>query len=107
MTQTNEPNDRDRSLDRQLRILERRLTRLEETQFAGREVNGCFLDMCCTKQAFDRVCESIYGHEDRMDRRFDLLEAQFDRLEMRFNELDRKLDIALARSRDKTSRSDD
>jgi hypothetical protein len=107
MTQTNEANDRDRSLDRQLRILERRLTRLEETQLTGREVNGCFLRMCCPKQAFDQVCERIYALEDQMEARFDLLEARFDRLEMRFNELDRKLDIALARSRDRTSRSDD
>jgi hypothetical protein len=94
MIQTNEPKDRDR-LDRQLRVFERRLTRLEETQLTSREVN----------LGFDLVNEKIDALEDRSERRLDWLEARFDRLEARvesrFNELERKLDLTIARSRDK------
>ncbi|WP_310411001.1 hypothetical protein [Chamaesiphon sp. OTE_8_metabat_110] len=61
MTQANEPNDRDRSLDRQLRVFERRLTRLEETQLTGKEVN----------LSFDRVYDEIDALEDQMNQRFD------------------------------------
>jgi hypothetical protein len=43
MTQANDQlGDRERSVDRQFRILDRRLTRLEETQLTGKEINSGF-----------------------------------------------------------------
>jgi hypothetical protein len=38
MTQARDPNDRDRELDRELINLNRRLTRLEDSQVTGREL---------------------------------------------------------------------
>jgi Mg2+ and Co2+ transporter CorA len=64
MTQASEPSDRDRSLERQLRVFDRRLTRLEETQLTGKEIN----------LAFDRVYEEIDALEDQINARFDRLE---------------------------------
>jgi hypothetical protein len=88
--------DRNRALNRQFRVLERRLTRLEDTQLTGQEVN----------LSIDGVYAEIDGLEDQIDRRFDRLEARFDRLEMRieqqFHELNRKLDRSIASSPDNT-----
>jgi predicted nuclease with TOPRIM domain len=92
MTQANEPIDRDRSLNRQLRVFERRLTRLEETQLTGKEIN----------LFFDRVYDEIDALEVQMTQRFDRLETRFDRLETRFDELNRKFDMAIATLRDRT-----
>jgi hypothetical protein len=101
MTQANEPNDRNRSLDRQFRVLERRLTRLEDTQLTGKEVNF----------SFDHVYDEIDALEDQMNQRFARLERQIDqlatRVEQRFNELDRKFDLAIATSRDRAKISND
>ena len=82
MTQANEPNDRDRSLDRQLRGFDRRLTRLEETQLTGKEINV----------AFDRVYDEIDALEEQMNARFDRLESEVR--EMR-SELNGKIDIIM------------
>jgi hypothetical protein len=77
MTQANGPNDRERSLERQLRIFDRRLTRLEETQLTGKEIN----------LSFDRVYEEIDALEDQMNARFDQLE----------NSMNAKLDAIMQR----------
>jgi hypothetical protein len=39
MTQANEPNDKDRRIDRQLRTIARRVNRLENTQVTWGELN--------------------------------------------------------------------
>lgn len=75
MTQANEPNDRERSLERQLRIFDRRLTRLEETQLTGKEIN----------LSFDRVYEKIDALEDQMNARFDRLENSVAELKSEMN----------------------
>jgi hypothetical protein len=78
MTQANDqPNDRERSVDRQFRILDRRLTRLEETQLTGKEINS----------GFDRVYDEI-------DARFDRLEGEVRELR---SETNGKLDLILRR----------
>lgn len=97
MTKNNESSDRERSLDRQLRIFERRLTRLEETQLTGREVN----------LIFSLFSEKVDMLEEKMNQRLDWLEERVDRLEMRFNELDRKCDLAISRSRDRSTSAND
>ena len=92
MTQTNASNARERSLDRQFRILERQLVRLEDTQLTGKEVN----------YSFNHVYAEIDALEDQMNRRFDRLESQIERLanrvEERFNRLERKFDLAIETS---------
>jgi hypothetical protein len=89
MTQANEPNDRNRSLDRQLRVFERRITRLEETQLTGKEVS----------LAFDRVYDEIDALEEQMNVRFDRLESEIGeiRVEMREMrvEMNGKIDVIL------------
>ena len=107
MIQINQHHDRSHSLAR-FRVLERRLTRLEDTQLTGREINS----------SFDHVYEEIDTLEDRMNQIVDTpaeklyqrLEARIDRLELkieqRFDELNRKLELTIA-TRDKTSRSND
>lgn len=97
MTKNNESSDRERSLDRQLRIFERRLTRLEETQLTGREVN----------LIFSLFSEKVDMLEEKMNQRLDWLEERVDRLEVRFNELDRKCDLAISRSRDRSTSTND
>ncbi|WP_373548017.1 hypothetical protein [Chamaesiphon sp.] len=95
MTQTNESKTRSRHLDRQFRVLERRLTRLEDTQLTGREVNF----------SIDNVYDEIDALEDQMNQRFDRLESQIDllaaRIEERFNQLERKLDLAISTSQER------
>jgi len=109
MTQTNQHHDRSHSLDRQSRVIERRLTRLEDTQLTGREVNS----------SFDHVYDEIDALEDQMnqivdapaERLYQRLEIRIDRLELkieqRFDELDRKLELTIAISRNRTSSSND
>jgi predicted ATP-dependent Lon-type protease len=85
MTQANDqPNDRERSVDRQFRILDRRLTRLEETQLTGKEINS----------GFDRVYEEIDELKVEMNQRFDAQDAKIDNLGI---ELNGKLDFILRR----------
>ena len=94
-------NDRNRSLDRQFRVLERRLNRLEDTQLTGKEVNF----------SFDHVYKELDALEDQMNQQFDRLEIEIARLatrvEKRFNELDRKFDLAIATSQDRAKISND
>ena len=109
MIQINQHHDRSHALDRQFRVLERRLTRLEDTQLTGREINS----------SFDHVYGEIDALEDQMNQIVDApaeklyqrLEARIDRLELkmeqRFDELNRKFELTLVTSRDRTSRSND
>ena len=109
MTQTNQHHDRSHSLAQQFRVLERRQTRLEDTQLTGREINS----------SFDHVYQEIDTLEDQMNQIVDApaeklyqrLEARIDRLELkiqqRFDELNRKLELKTATSWDRTSRTND
>lgn len=89
MTQANEPNDRSKSLDRQLRAFDRRIRRLEETQLTGAEFGD----------AFERVYDEIDALEDQMMQRFDRLEREVSemRTEMRtaIQDLNAKFDIVM------------
>lgn len=58
MAQAQEPNDKNYEVERQLRSLNRRVERLEDTQVTGRELN----------RGFDRVYEEIDHLEDKVDR---------------------------------------
>ncbi len=85
MTQANDqPSDRERAVDRQFRILDRRLTRLEETQLTGKEIN----------LGFDRVYEEIDELKVEMNQRFDAQDTKIDNLGI---ELNGKLDLILRR----------
>jgi uncharacterized protein (UPF0335 family) len=64
MTQAREPDDR--GLDRTLRSFDRRLSRLEDTQVTGRELNN----------AFDRVYQEIDELKVEINQRFDRVENQ-------------------------------
>jgi ABC-type phosphate transport system auxiliary subunit len=74
MTQAREPND----YDRQIRHMNRRLERLEDTQVSPQEF----------ERAFDRVYDEIDTLKSEMNQRFDSLEGRFD-------QLDRKFDIVM------------
>jgi predicted nucleic acid-binding Zn-ribbon protein len=85
MAQAREPNDRDRELDRELISLNRRLTRLEDSQITGREL----------KESFGRVYDEIDALESQIDRRFDSMEGRFDRLEGEVRALNGKIETIL------------
>jgi hypothetical protein len=93
MTQANDqPNDRERSVDRQFRILDRRLTRLEETQLTGKEINSGFVGR---RPAFgNRVYDEIDALEEQINARFDRLEGEVRELR---TETNGKLDLILRR----------
>jgi predicted nucleic acid-binding Zn-ribbon protein len=71
MTSSNEPNDRERSIDRNLRSLNRRVDRLEYAQISPQEFS----------RAFDRVYEEIDDLKERfnqVDRRLDSMHGKID-----------------------------
>jgi uncharacterized protein (UPF0335 family) len=76
MTQAREPNDR--GIDRTLRAFDRRISRLEDTQVTGRELND----------AFDRVYEEIDELKAEINQRF-------DRVENEVREINGKVDLIL------------
>ena len=78
MTQAQEPNDRNHEINRQLRSLNRRVERLEDTQITGRELN----------RGFDRVYEEIDDLNDKID------DLQSEFIEFR-TEVNQKLDTIL------------
>jgi hypothetical protein len=78
MAQPNESNDRVIPIERQLRSLDRRIVRLEETQINARELN----------MVFERVYNDIEHLNMQMNARFDLIQ-----IEMR--ELNNKFDIVM------------
>lgn len=96
--------DRERYLERDLTIYDRRLTRLEQTQLTSKEV----------KLLFDNMADKIDMLAEQIDRQFDWLEARCDRLESRCDrlesycqELNRKLDLTISKSPDRARRSSD
>ena len=76
MTQAREPEDTD--LIKSLRRLDRRVSRLEDTQVTWRELND----------SFNRVYDEIDALEENMNRRFDEQSQKLD-------EQNRKIDIIL------------
>ncbi|ACK69487.1 conserved hypothetical protein [Gloeothece citriformis PCC 7424] len=78
MTQAQEPNDRSHEFERQLRSLNRRVERLEDTQITGRELN----------RGFERVYEEIDDINDKIDN------FQSELTEFR-DEVNQKLDTIL------------
>ena len=82
MTQSREPEDRNVQVDRELIRLNRRVTRLEDSQLTGRELND----------SFGRVYDEIDALEDQINQRFDALETAVNQ---RFNSLDAKFDIIM------------
>lgn len=86
MTQSNEPNDRNREIDRQFRSLNRRVElaaptlreRLEYAQISPQEFSS----------AFDRVYDEIDALEDTVNQRFDRIEGEI-------RELHRKFDVVM------------
>jgi predicted nucleic acid-binding Zn-ribbon protein len=78
MTENQEPNDRDYEISRQLRSLNRRVERLEDTQVTGRELNRGF--------------EQVYQEIDHIEDKLDLLQSEFNEFR---NEINQKLDTIL------------
>jgi hypothetical protein len=76
MTQAREPDDTD--LIRSLRRLDRRVSRLEDTQVTWRELND----------SFNRVYDEIDALEENISRRFDEQSQKLD-------EQNRKIDVIL------------
>ncbi len=74
MAQAQDSNDRDREIDRQLRGLNRRVERLEDTQITGGELN----------RGFDRVYEEINA-----------LRSEFTEFRDEMNQMNQKLDTIL------------
>lgn len=85
MTQSNEPNERNQDIDRQLRGLSRRVDRLEYSQISPQEFS----------RSFDRVYDEIDALEDIVNGRFDQVDEKFDQLEGEIRELNRKFDIVM------------
>ncbi len=76
MTQAREPDDTD--LMRSIRQLDRRVSRLEDTQVTWRELND----------SFNRVYDEIDALAENMNRRFDEQSQKLD-------EQNRKIDVIL------------
>ena len=68
MTQANEPNDNDRRIDRQLRTINRRVNRLEDTQVTWGELNV----------EFDRLYDEVDDLKKEMNQRFDSLSTELN-----------------------------
>jgi vacuolar-type H+-ATPase subunit I/STV1 len=85
MTQSQNPDDRDRPVDRELRALNRRVDRLEYTQVSPQEF----------RQAFERVYEEIDDlHDETIEMRSEL-NGKIDRVNSRLDALDAKFDIIM------------
>jgi uncharacterized protein (UPF0335 family) len=85
MTQSNDPNNQNPEIDRQLRSLSRRVDRLEYSQLSPQEFF----------RAFDRVYDEIDALEDIVNERFDRVNEIFNQLENEIRELNRKFDIVM------------
>ncbi|MGK7946090.1 MAG: hypothetical protein AB4058_16640 [Microcystaceae cyanobacterium] len=81
MTSAQNPNDRDHEIDRQLRSLNRRVERLEDTQITGGELN----------RGFDRVYEKIDHLNDKMD----AMQPELAGFREEINQIHQKLDTIL------------
>jgi chromosome segregation ATPase len=85
MTQAQNPDDRDRQVDRELRALNRRVDRLEYTQVSPQEF----------RQAFDRVYEEIDDLQDDVSQMRVELNEKIDRVNVRLDSIDAKFDIVM------------
>jgi predicted nucleic acid-binding Zn-ribbon protein len=85
MTQANQPNDRNREIDRELRSLNRRIDRLEYSQISPQEFS----------RAFDRVYDEIDALKDTVNERCDRIENDVRELKGAIGELNRKFDIVM------------
>jgi ABC-type transporter Mla subunit MlaD len=85
MTQSNDPNNQDREIDRQLRSLSRRVDRPEYSQLSPQEFS----------RAFERVYDEIDALEDIVNERFHQVNERFDQLGNEIRELNRKFDIVM------------
>jgi uncharacterized protein (UPF0335 family) len=83
--ESNQPNDRSRAMDRQLRAFERRIRRLEETQLTSAEFGD----------AFDRVYDEIDALEDQIVPRLDRLERSVSEMRSEIRDLNAKFDIVM------------
>jgi predicted RNA-binding protein with EMAP domain len=68
MTQSQEPNDRNNEVNKQIRSLNRRVQRLEYSQITPQELS----------ESFERVYEEIDALEDIIIQRFDRLESELN-----------------------------
>lgn len=85
MTQSNQPNNHDPEIERQLRSLSRRVDRLEYSQLSPQEFS----------RAFDRVYDEIDALEDIVNERFNQVNERFDQLQNEIREFNRKFDIVM------------
>lgn len=74
MTQTNEPNDFRREINRRFRDLSWRVERLKSTQMPARSLD----------EAFERVYDEIDALEDKVDALRDEIRERFKALEAKF-----------------------
>jgi predicted nucleic acid-binding Zn-ribbon protein len=81
MTQSQNPDDRDRQVDRELRGLNRRVDRLEYTQVSPQEF----------RQAFERVYEEIDDLKDEVR----ATNEKIDRVSVRLDSIDAKFDVVM------------
>ena len=82
MTTSRQPEDKD--FNRKLRRLDRRVSRLEDTQPTGRELN----------ESFEQVYEEIDALEAQINLRFDALETN---IHNEFASLNTKFDLIMRR----------
>lgn len=85
MTQTPEPNDRDRQVAREFRDLNRRVDRLEYTQVSPQEF----------RQAFERVYDEIDDLHDEVRQMRVEMNGKIDTVNSRLDSLDAKFDIIM------------
>ncbi|MGB8701151.1 MAG: hypothetical protein WCD18_17195 [Thermosynechococcaceae cyanobacterium] len=85
MTQSNESNDRNREIDRQLRDLRRRTERLEYLQIPPQEFS----------RSFDRVYDDIDALEDIVNERFDHVSSEIRELRSEIGVLNQKFDVVM------------
>lgn len=85
MTQSNQSDDPNQEIDRQLRSLSRRIHRLEYAQISPQEFS----------RSFDRVYDEIDALEDIVNERFDRLESEVSELKSQIETLNKKFDIVM------------
>ena len=90
MTQAREPDDQD--FGRTLRRLDRRVSRLEDTQVTHRELNESFA--ACAPSFGDRVYDEMDALEAQIDRRFNALQTE---MRQEFASLNTKFDLIMRR----------
>jgi uncharacterized coiled-coil DUF342 family protein len=92
MTQSNEPNERNQEIDRQLRSLSRRVDRLEYSQISPQEFSRSFDRVYYETDALKDIMNERF---DRVNERFDRINESFDQIEGEVRELNRKFDIVM------------